>query len=41
MNPQIYAIIEEINDNMVLCNESDKFIYRQKLFEILGKYLPE
>jgi len=31
-------LLEEINDNMISDNKKDKFIYREKLFEILKKH---
>ena len=39
MNPNLYSLIEEINDNMITDGKSDKFIYRAKLFGILDKHL--
>ena len=38
MNPNLYSLIEEINDNMITDRKPDKFIYRTKLFEILDRH---
>ena len=38
MNGKPDSLMEEINDNMITDNKPDKFIYRTKLFEILGRH---
>ncbi len=39
MNTKLHSMIEEMNDNMIANGKSDKFIYRTKLLEILGRHL--
>lgn len=39
MNPELEPMMEEINDNVITDSKPDKFIYRTKLLEILGRYL--